>query len=331
MILLKLAPSGSRVKKGDIIAQIDAQSAEDHIEDVTDTVKQAGNDIHKREAEHLVEMGQLELALKANKATLDKMLLELKAAEVRTTIDQELIKLAVDEAEAEYKRSLDDIGQKKLAHAADIKILGITEERHKRHLDRHLTDLRRFTIRAPMDGLAVYTTIWRGSEMGQVQEGDQVNPGQGFMKIVDSASMQVEGTANQAEITSIRVGQPAIIELDAFPGTKYTGKVHTIGALAAGGWRQSFFIRTVPVKVLIDNSDSRVIPDLSASANVVVDRAENAIVAPLSAIKSKDGKDYVAVRSGEAFEEREVQLGLRNDTHAAVLGGLSVGEVVRIE
>ena len=86
--------------------------------------------------------------------------------------------------------------------------------------------------------------------------------------------MQVEGSVNQAESSEFRVGQVAKIKFDAFPGMEFNGKVYSIGALAAGGLRSaSAYIRNVPIRVKIEGSDPRLIPDLSASADVVIEKA----------------------------------------------------------
>ena len=83
------------------------------------------------------------------------------------------------------------------AQAAEIRILELTRDRHQRHRDRHRVDVERFKIYSPMGGLVVMQSIWRGGEMGQVQVGDQVSPGQLFMKIVDTSSMQLEATSTR--------------------------------------------------------------------------------------------------------------------------------------
>jgi multidrug efflux pump subunit AcrA (membrane-fusion protein) len=80
----------------------------------------------------------------------------------------------------------------------------------------------------------------------------------------------------------------------------------------------------------IEGSDPRLIPDLSASADILVDKAEGKVLVPRGAISTDNGKTVAYVKKGETFEKREVSLGLQNDTHAVVLSGLSGGEDVRL-
>jgi len=241
-----------------------------------------------------------------------------------------LLQLSLDEAQANYKQHESDVKFTKISQEAQLKILKLTRDRHIRHRDRHLIDLKRFSINAPMDGLAVMSPVFRGGEMGQIQEGDRVFPGQGFMKVVNTKSMQVEGTINQTEIGDFRIGQPARVHLDAFPGMEFKGKMYSIGALAVSGWRQNNFIRTLSVSIQIDGSDPKLIPDLSASADVILEEADDKLVVPLNAVTTEGGKSFAYLKNGENFEKREVRLGLQDETRAVVIAGLKLGDEVRL-
>ena len=330
LLLVKLVKGGSQVRKGDLLAQIDAQTSQDHIDDVKAMVLQAAGDVKKRQAELRLNTESLLQTLRSNKADLDKSVLDLKAAEVRTEVERELLKISVEQATARHQQTLRDIETIKISQKSELRMLEITKIRQDRHLERHASDVEKFNIKSPIDGLAVMQSVWGGSELRQIQEGDNVFAGQPFMKVVNPASMQIEANVNQAEIGDFRVNQPAVIRLDAFPGMEFPGKIYSIGALAVGGWRQNFFIRNVPVRIAIQSNDSHVIPDLNGSAEVLLGKASNATIVPLGAVREENGKEYVSVKQGQGFEKRAVTLGLKNDTHATVLSGLAAGEEVRM-
>ncbi|MBL8215867.1 MAG: HlyD family efflux transporter periplasmic adaptor subunit [Bryobacterales bacterium] len=331
MELLRIVKNGTWVKPGQELAQVDPGAMVDHVDDIKSTITQSESDVKKRIAEQMVELESLEQTLRVAKSSVDKAKLELQAAEVRTDIERELLKLSFDESEARYKQSQLDMPQKKIVQGAEIKILGFTKERHVRHRNRHENDIRAYTVNSPMEGLVVLSSQWRGGEMTQVQQGDQLNPGQPLMKVVNPKSMQVEANINQAESTDMRIGQEATIGIDAFTGLQLKGKIYSIGALAVGGWRQNYYIRTVPVKLDILTVDNRVIPDLSAFADVAVESKADATMVPLGAVRDEDGKKVVYVKKGEGFEKRPVTLGSANNTHAVVMAGLTAGEEVRLD
>jgi HlyD family secretion protein len=150
------------------------------------------------------------------------------------------------------------------------------------------------------------------------------------MKVVDPKTMQVEGSINQAESSHFRIGQPAIVKLDAFPDAVYQGKVYSIGALATGNRGQQYFIRNVPIRIQVTNPDSRMIPDLSASADVLIDKAENALLVPVSAILAEGGKHYVEIRTPKGFEKREVTTGISNGTQIVIVSGVNEGDEIKV-
>ena len=267
MVLLKLAPSGSRVKKGDLLAAIDGQSIQDHIDDVKDFVESAEADVRKRKAELEIDWKNMQLTLAVAKSDLDKARLDAGAAEVRTEVERMLLQLNSEEAEARHKQLQSDVENTRKRQAAEMRILEITLERHKRHLGRHANDVARFSIHSPIDGLVVYQSMWGGSSMRQIETGDQVSPGQPFMKVVNPSSMMLDAKINQAESDRFRLNQNAEMRLDAFNGLVLKGHIFSIGAIAAGGMRQNFFIRNVPVRIAFDTVDHRLIPDLSGSAH----------------------------------------------------------------
>ena len=330
MVLLKLAPSGTMVKKGDLLASIDGQTLQDHIDDVKDTVESAEADVRKRKAELEIDWKNMQLTLAVAKSDLDKAILDAKAAEVRTEVERMLLQLNSEEAEARYKQLQSDVENTRRRQAAEIKILELTLERHKRHLGRHANDIARFQIHSPIDGLVVYQSMWGGSSMRQIETGDQVSPGQPFMKVVNPSSMMLEAKINQAESDRFRLGMPAEMRLDAFGGLVLKGHIFSIGAIATGGFRQNFFIRNVPIRVAFDTVETRLIPDLSGSADVLLESSEEkAVLVPLGALVEEDGKSFVQVKTAQGFTKREVKTGLRNDTHAVIASGLEPGQEIR--
>jgi len=331
LVLLTLIKAGTFVRKGEQIATIDGQFTADHIDDVIDLVKQADADVLKRKAEQAIEWESLQQTLRQAKADMEKASLDAKPAGILTQIERDLLELNVQQTEARYTELLKSVAEQKKSFEAEIRILDITAARQRRHLTRHQDDLKKFTIRASMDGLAVMQPIWRGGDMGQVDQGDQLGPGQLFMKVVDPKSMQVEANANQVEATDLRVGQHVKVRFDAFPDLELPGSVYSIGALATGSWMQNYYIRNVPVNITIAGYDPRVIPDLSASGDVTIESADNVLTIPVSAVENRDGRAFVRVSDGGRFVERPVTLGIRNESQVAVLSGLQSGDRVRVD
>lgn len=331
LVIERMAKSGVPVKQGQELVAIDGQVMQDRIDDVQANVIQADGDIRKRHAEQEVEWTSLQQNLKVARADLDKSRVDARASEVRSLIDQELMKLSLEENEARHKELLEEAKLKRLSQASELKILEITRDRHAKRRDRYRNDLKKFLINAPMDGLAVVQSVFRGGDFTPLLEGDQVYPGQLLVKVVNTNSMQIEGTINQAGSGDFRLGQEARIHLDAFPGLVLPGKINSIGAIAVGGFRQQAYIRNIPVKIAIQGSDPRLIPDLSAAADVLISRQENQKLMPLGALVEENGKGFAWVKNTAGqFEKRELETGNRNGVQIAVVGGLNAGDEVAL-
>jgi hypothetical protein len=106
--------------------------------------------------------------------------------------------------------------------------------------------------------------------------------------------------------------------------------VVSIGAITKSGGFRASFLKEVPVRLKLDKMDPRVIPDLSVSADVVLESDPSSIVVPRESVfrDSEDSKPYAFVREGDAWHRRELELGLSNHTNVAVNSGLRAGDVI---
>ncbi len=328
LTIIKLAPAGSIVKQGDVIAEFDATTLQDSLDDQRALVEVAEANLAKKKADLAVEWETFQQTLRVAKANFDKAALDLQTAEVKSEIESEILKLAHEETEARYKQLQKDIELRRTSQQADIRILELDVADEKQDLVDLEGNLARYTVRAPRAGLVVLQSNFTGGEMRQVSEGEQVRPGRGFMKIVDTSVMVVDAVVNQSESESFALGQTAEIGFDAFPDMKMSGSVSALGALASGGWRENYYIRNIPIKVVIDRPDPRVIPDLSAYADVEVRSRENALLVPRAAIVYEGDQAYVVLKSGTGTSRVPVQVELTNASLAAVSGALEEGQQV---
>ena len=138
--------------------------------------------------------------------------------------------------------------------------------------DRAALDLRRTVIHAPADGIA--------SQTDKVQAGQIVAMGLPTLSLVLSDRRWVEANFKETDLEHMRLGQPATIKFDAYPGTPVKGRVLSIGAgtgsefsvlpaqNATGNWVK--VVQRVPVRIAIDG-DPKVPLLAGLSATVTVD------------------------------------------------------------
>jgi len=330
LVLTYLPRAGTMVHKGDVVAEIDPQAIKDHLDDVEATVDQSQMDLKKLLAQQAAEAELIRQRVRAAKGTLDKATQDLRAVETRNRIDQELLRLAVNEARANFEEISREIGMTADRQAAQLQLQKLNMDSNERHRNRHRNDVDHCSVRSPTEGMVVMKPIYRNGEQGQVQLGDQLSPGQLFMRVVDVSDMDMETTINQAEAELVRLGQPATIHFEAYPDLSLPGKVTAVGTLAVGGRRVNYYIRRIPVRIELEGTDPRVIPDSSAIADVVVGQ-ETGIIVPREAVVEEDGRSVIFVKHDGAFTAREVEIGRLSNTEATIVSGLEAGDEVALE
>ena len=335
MTLVRLAAAGSTVKKDDVIAVFDVQFEVDHADDVKDTVIQLKAAVDKRSAEIGIEYELFRQQLRAAGADAGKAELDLKTAEVRSQIDAEKLKLAVEETAARYKQLAGEEKLRQTSYTAETRALTMQAEKEQSHLERHVRNIEKAAMKAPIAGLVVMQPIFRSGQFGQIQEGDQVFPGTYFMQIVDLSQMVLNGSVNQTDSHLLALGQKASVRLEAYPDIAFPGRVLSVGAMATSGaggrgprGARDTYVKQIPIRVSIESRDDKVLPDLSGSADVAIQTEESALQVPRDAVTEEGGKTYVRVRQGDQYGRREVQLGESNNTHYLVRAGLNEGDEV---
>src|SRR5262249_27555461 len=103
LVLLSLVKPGARVKAGDVVAQFDAQSQQDRLDDYRDTVLQLENTIGSMRANLAAAMEAQDQNVRSAKAALEQAIEDLKAAPSLSDIDVEKRKLSVREDQEAFQ------------------------------------------------------------------------------------------------------------------------------------------------------------------------------------------------------------------------------------
>ncbi len=340
LTLTMLAEAGSTVAAGSVVAEFELRWLEDHIEDRESVVVTAKSTLRKRESEVTILKETERQARVTSKAEYEKALLDLRTAEVRSEIEAEVLKNVSEEANATWGQLEDEGVIKERVHGADLRLEDLQVHDEILHLERHQRDLDRLLVRAPIQGMIVRETMFNKSgQFAQSKEGDQIYPGALFMRIVDVSQMVVSAAVNQVDAQSIRIGDEATVELDAYPGERFAGRVVSVGAVASsssgGSSRYSrgssgAFIKHIPMRILIDEKDQRILPDLSASVDVHASRRPHGIIVPREGLRTDGARDehFVYIHQDGEYLRRPVRVQALSDTEVLIGSGLQPGEQI---
>jgi HlyD family secretion protein len=275
LTITRLVASGSHVKRGDVLVEFDRQAQmRDFIDKQADYSKLVSQ-VMEEQAKENAARAKDETELKQAENNLGKAELEMQKVEIDSRIDAEKAQENSDEAKATVEQLRETFDLKRKAAEAAIRILEIQRDRTRETMLHAQANAELMQIHSPIDGIAVLTTVWKESRIGEVQEGDQIRPGVPFMEVVDPSRMQVRVLANQEDFLSLQIGQLSKVHLDAYPELVFPGKLEEMAPIGRSGDFSSK-LRTFAVVFSITGNDAKLMPDLSAAVDVDVTAHVNA-------------------------------------------------------
>ena len=146
------------------------------------------------------------------------------------------------------------------------------------------------------------------------------------ISMIGESGLEIEVDVPEADITKVKVGNEAVITLDAYgDDIKFKGNVVFIDP--AETVIQDVVYYKVKVS-LVDNENYEIKPGMTANVDIVTAEKDNVLVIPGRAVKQNDTK-YVEVLEEGVPQRREVKVGLRGDGGLVeIISGLKEGEEV---
>jgi multidrug efflux pump subunit AcrA (membrane-fusion protein) len=132
------------------------------------------------------------------------------------------------------------------------------------------------------------------------------------------------GDIDEMDISRVKLGQEAVVTLDALPHKKVNGKVTFISPTGKV-WEDEVSYKTT---ITLENPGEELKDGMSATADIIIDRRNNVLLIPNRAIQGSVENPWVEVIINDKAEKRQVTLGLSDGTYTEVLSGLKQGEKV---
>jgi HlyD family secretion protein len=328
LIITKLARGGAQIKHGDLLVEFDRQNQLKAAFDKRSEYLDFEEQIHKKRAEHEQARAKDDAELAVASNAVDSARLEMRKNELIAKILAEKNTLRMEEAQARLKQLQETFELKRRAEQAEVKILEIQRDRARTAMNNAEQNANRMVVRSPLPGLVVLRMNWRGSQMIEIQEGEEARPGMPIMQVVDPSAMLVRVKVNQADLHLLRAGQSARISLDAYPGLEFRGKVEQVAPVGTTS-RLTDRVRNFVAIVSIQGNHPKLMPDLSAAVDVELERKDNAIVLPRDAVFTEENSFSVRVVDGDRISERAITVGATNDHEVVVTSGLEPGMTVQ--
>ncbi|MFY7867586.1 efflux RND transporter periplasmic adaptor subunit [Roseateles sp.] len=302
---------GSLLKKGDLIAKLDASDVQAAIGTALAGVRQA--EAGQRQAEAQARQAQVEFANAEAEMQRSKSL-QAQGFVSAQALDANQRRL--DSARAAQAAAQASIAQAQASLAQAQAVLNV------QNVNRDYTE-----IRAPFDGVVLNKNANVGD---MITPFSNANGSQGaVVTMADLSTLEVEADVSEGSLAKATKGQPVEITLDALPEMRFTGQV--AGIVPTVDRAKA----TVMTKVRFDKLDHRILPEMSAKVSFLSQAASAADQKPVLAVNpkallEKDGKQWLfrIQREGEkeVVEAVEVKAGRKLGDVLEVSGAVKSGE-----
>ena len=291
---------GDRVKKGQLVLQIDDQRLRAAVEQ---------NEAAQRVQQIAIERQKLQVE------NLQTQFERTRGLHERKLIDDDKFEVASKNlaiARVDLDSSRESLAQftAQLSQAKD-----------------HLSKTR---VYAPIDGTVTSLDI----KVGETAIASSTNiPGSKLMTIANPETMLAEVNVDEADIANIETDQRARVFAIAFPDTAVEGDVSSIAVSAKVADGRQGLSFTVKIR-LTDTKGVNLRPGMSCRAEIFAATRERALATPIQAIRVEEDltqkvtKRYVFVARGGVAKRIEVQAGLSDDTYQELTGGIGEGDPV---
>lgn len=170
-------------------------------------------------------------------------------------------------------------------------------------------------ITAPVSGKVTFR---------DVSLGETIEPGKRIFSIVNLSPIWVVVNVFQEQIARIQTGQSVRIKTPT--NTIVQGSISNVGTVVDPE------NRTLPVRIISNNSGELLKPGMFVSAEIVTGKsAANRMVAPASAVVDEGGRSVVYVKNGNDFQAIPVQIGQRASDQVEILDGIYEGDEIVIQ
>jgi HlyD family secretion protein len=253
------------------------------------------------------QVKQQEAALEVSRATIRQREADLKLAETNAERSRNLFarqllpKQTLDDTEARYQAA---VAQLDLARAQNTQSTA--------RLDELKINLQNTIIVSPVDGFVARRAVDAGAFVGQNAP---------VVDVVDIGQVRLVANIVEKDLKSMQTGDETQVEVDAFPGEMFMGRVARVAPVLDPA------TRTAPIEIEIPNPGFRLKPGMYARVTVKTDEKKEALIVPANAVVDTGGRRGVFMAAeNDTVSFRPVTVGIEDSNQIEILDGLSEGD-----
>ena len=320
-----LVDAGDKVRKGQLLAQLDKEEIEAQVEQSRAGAQAAEASLTSAEADY--ERAKVDAEgpdVPLLKRAYERAIGMAKEGVVSTS--------ALEDAQKNYELALNKQNVSK-AQATVLKAK-IAQSQGQLAQDRanlkQLEEQLSYTdIESPIDGVVLSRDVEMGDAVSSILVlGSSATL---VMTLGDTSSVYVKGKVDESDIGKVYLGQPARIKVESFKDKTFNGVVTKISPMGV----EKDNVTTFEVRVSINNPGGELKAEMTANAEIILEEHKSVLQIPEGAIiYDKDKKASVEVPDSGAKDGKKkiaVNIGISNGAKTELLSGLKEGDQVVLQ
>ena len=322
-----IVKDGTEVNAGDTVIIFDPSEVNKGILDAQSRLEISGAELERLIAQQESDMEELKADYEVTRISHEISKIRFEQAEYESGIMRKQIQLNLEKADIALQRAKEQIDNRLKINAEEVKQTNLTIQQDQARLNEGNDALRQLTVVTPSPGIAILGRSWSSGNKYQV--GDQVWSGQPLITLPDLSRLKANVNINEVDIAKITKGLTVEIKPDAFSESKFTGVVTEVANLAINK-QGSSKIKVFPVAIYLNETHKDLLPGLTVSCRIIIDKIEDVLYIPIDALYTEAGVNFVYKKSGTGFKKVEVETGRSNSDYTIIVNGLDEDDEVAL-
>lgn len=325
--IVYLVHEGTYVKEGDTVCVLQSTEMENKYTELEQKLEDARAEYNKSLANLELQYIMLQAQVKIIEAQTAITELDSVQLNFSTPIRKEIINLQMEMANVEKNKLLSQLSFLERINKSELHKLKIKIKQYKKRAKDAKEKLDELTLTANASGMVIHSILWTSKE--KVREGDIVWGRMPLVQIPNLSKMQVNLLLNEASYKRIERNQDVEIQIDAFPEIKVYGKIikkATVGKPV----KKNSKIKVFEVVASIDSTSKNILPGLSATCNVIINKQPDTLIIPLVSVFEDDSIKYVYRQEGKKYAKNNIKIGESNRKIAIIISGIKENDVIAL-
>jgi len=320
-----IVKDGTEVNAGDTVIVFDPSEVNKAILDCQSKLEISGAELEKLLAQQESDLEELRVNYEVTRISHEISKIKFEQAEYASEMERKQIQLNLEKADIALLQAKEQIDNRIKINAEEVKQKKLTITQDEQMLRDANDALRQLTVVTPSPGIAIIGSNWSSGNKFQV--GEQVYSGYPLITLPDLSLLKANVRINEVDIAKITKGLNVEIKPDAFSDRKFAGVVREVANLAINK-PGSTKIKVFPVSVYLSETDKSLLPGLTVSCRIIIDKLEDVLFVPIDAIVTELGINYVYKKTATGFKKVEIETGRSNSDYTVIVKGLDEGDVV---